>query len=235
MKNTKKNVFTKLGIATLGAAMLSVCAVSGTYAKYTSSVAATDTARVAYWGFGQNTAKLELFKNAYAIDSGSIDGNMSVKSSQESEKVIAPGTKNECQLSFAYTSSANGAVTAPEVAYNFSVTIEVTGEYGQIDNNSSFVWTIKQGETEQATEYNSVEQFKAALQSILVSADAVDGSKTYKPGELPEFFKDSSKKLYVGWEWKFDNGNDKADTQLGSQTTLADISVEIGITATQID
>ena len=48
----KKNKFMRLASVMLMLCLITTCAISGTFAKYTTSGTATDTARVAKWGVG---------------------------------------------------------------------------------------------------------------------------------------------------------------------------------------
>lgn len=50
-QNKKKNIFLRIASGMAVAALLSTCVVSTTFAKYTTSTKAEDSARVAYWGF----------------------------------------------------------------------------------------------------------------------------------------------------------------------------------------
>ena len=96
----KKNVMMRVASALLVAVLMTTCAISGTFAKYTSEVTGKDTARVAKWGWGENTVTLDLFKDAY---DGTVDA-------ADDKDVIAPGTKNTASI--VWTTSFK-----PEVAY----------------------------------------------------------------------------------------------------------------------
>ena len=50
----KKNVMMRVASALLVAVLMTTCAISGTFAKYTSSKTDSDSARVAVWGLGYN-------------------------------------------------------------------------------------------------------------------------------------------------------------------------------------
>lgn len=93
----------------LGGLLLAVVvtgySVSGTYAKYTSSIDLTDEARVARWELkatdGNNkelqaTNEIDLFANSY-----DWNGKNYVKAVNNTDKVVAPGTKGTYELTLA--------------------------------------------------------------------------------------------------------------------------------------
>lgn len=220
----KKNKAMRLASALLVLTLLTTCAISGTFAKYTTSTTGTDKARVAYWGFDQDAATtIDLFDGEYTNvkASGEVDGF---------SNVVAPGTSKKTTFAFGYTNYKTNAITAPEVAYTFTVNPTITGDYDALDANTSFKWTLAKGDAA-ATEYQTVAQLLAAIKAL--SGDAT-GSKTYKPGELPAAFTSADEVYTIGWKWDFE-GNDTADTTLGNSQTLENVTFAITITATQVD
>ena len=219
----KKNNAMRLASVLLVLTLLTTCVISGTFAKYTTSTTGGDKARVAYWGFGQAAATtIDLFDGQYANvkSSGEVDGF---------SNVVAPGTEKSTTFAFGYTNYNANTITAPEVAYTFTVNPTITGDYDELDANNSFKWTLKKGGAT-ATEYNTVADLLAAIKAL--SGDP-SGSKTYNPGDLPAAF--SANEVYtIGWKWAFD-GNDAADTTLGNSQTLENVTFSITITATQVD
>lgn len=221
----KKNKAMRLASALLVLTLLTTCAISGTFAKYTTSTTGTDKARVAYWGFDQDAATtIDLFDGTYTnvMSSGEVDGF---------SNVVAPGTEKSTTFAFGYTNYNNAnTITAPEVAYTFTVNPTIIGDYDELDANTSFKWTLKKGDAP-ATEYNTVADLLAAIKAL--SGDA-SGSKTYNPGELPAAFTSADETYTIGWKWAFE-GNDTADTTLGNSQTLENVTFAITITATQVD
>lgn len=110
MKNIKMLVIAVL----LVAVAVTSYAVSGTYAKYTTSITKADSARVAKWGIGIEN-NIDLFKDSYTDVVGK-NGN----------KVVAPGTQGE------YTFTLSGA---PETAYTLDVVVSGEDNIGQIVYN----------------------------------------------------------------------------------------------------
>ena len=92
--------------------------VAGTYAKYTSTSTASDTARVAKWGIGVTNKIENLFANSYILDEQ--DNDIEAK-----EAVIAPGASGH--YSFQFTGE-----NAPEVAYKLKATVNITDPTGKL-------------------------------------------------------------------------------------------------------
>lgn len=202
-----KNKFLRVAAAMAVCALISVCAVSGTFAKYVSSTSGTDSARVARWGFN-SPAQLSISMFDTSYKTGESDN---VKSAN-TDKVIAPGTEGSATVKF----ESNGT---PEVAYTYAVGAEFTEGADAFDAIDGFKWTLKKG-NENAVEY--------ATSSGLV--DAINAfSGNYAPGELP-----AVSEFVVGWKWAFEGDNAK-DTELGNAADLAKVSLKITITATQKD
>ena len=216
--------------AVLGvAALLTTSALSGTLAKYTTSVNSEDSARVATWGFTQSSIDITgLFKNAY-----DADGNATVKGA-DGEDVIAPGTTNSVSFTFNY----DGEEASPEVAYNFTVSTEDSECAEDIKNNKNIVWKLDDGEEGTWDEL---------LKSIKDLSGDSSGTKRYEAGTLPTKFTANDDKHTVTWKWNFegnekyaiDDTNSKSqdayDTEMGNKSTLDNVNLKITITATQID
>ena len=220
----KKNKIMRFASALLVLAMLTTCVISGTFAKYTTSTNGTDKARVAYWGFDQGaTTNIDLFDGEYTnvTASGEVDGF---------SNVVAPGTEKSSTFAFGYTNYKDNEITAPEVAYTFTVNPTITGDHDKLDANPSFKWTLAKDNAD-ATEYNTVADLQAAIKAL--SGDPT-GSKNYNPGQLPAAFTAADEVYTIGWKWAFD-GNDAADTAMGNALSLDNVTFEITITATQID
>ncbi len=222
----KKNVMMRVASALLVAVLLTTCAISGTFAKYTSSATGSDTARVAYWGFNQSaTITLDLFDDAY---DNTVAG---------AENVVAPGTSKSTTFAFGsiYTANAGKSIAAPEVDYKFTVTPTATGDYTKLDENPNFKWTLTApGGT--AQEYQTVDELLAAIKAL---GGATDGAKDYEAGTLPEIFTDTTQAYTIGWTWAYETADDAdqdaKDTEMGNAQALENVKFEITVTATQID
>ena len=213
----KKNKIMRLASALLVLTLMTTCAISSTFAKYTTKAEGFDSARVATWGF-EDTGSVtlnDLFKTTY--DNANVKGNADV---------IAPGTKNSATFAFDYS----GAETAPEVAYTFTVSTDGSTCDTAIQNNKNIVWSLDG--TEYATDNTSTSWAK-----LLAAIEALDGDKVqYAPGELPAKFQGTDVHT-VAWEWKYytDDTADGTDTGMGNAEDLADVTLKITVTATQVD
>ena len=113
----KKQRFFMLGIITVLVAVLSLTFVSSTFAKYTSTVSGSDTAKVAKWEWTLGTqdvsktvaGDVEVFKTIVDTVDGNTDANVGAD-------LIAPGTKGQFQFVLTNNSEVDGsfAVTFTE-------------------------------------------------------------------------------------------------------------------------
>lgn len=239
----KKNKMMRIASVLLVAVILTTCAISGTFAKYTTSQTGSDAARVAYWGFNENNAlTINLFKSDYTNVDGTGDA-----------KVVAPGTENEVSFNFAYADNNADNVTAPEVAYNFTVNATSsasTTNTQKLDENPNFYWTLKAPGAAAATKYATMNDL---LEAIKATSGDASGTKQYAAGKLPTGFDAGNNTYTIGWKWVFE-GNDPIDdlnkdnlavtdpktqdvydTAMGNATDLEDVQITITITATQVD
>lgn len=119
----KKNRMMRLASGLLVAVLVTTSMISGTYAKYVTTASGSDSARVAKWGVVV-TATGSLFGKTYLNATGDTPGEdtaaeatITVKSNN-TEKVVAPGTKNDTGI----TASITGT---PEV--DVRVVVDVKG------------------------------------------------------------------------------------------------------------
>ena len=117
----KKNKVLLLGIITVFVAIFSLTLVSGTWAKYTSEVAGSDTAKVAKWewkvsdlevkqGMTSTEINFDLFNTIKDTKGGADETDVK-------EGLIAPGTKGEFSFDIANLSEVNA---------EYYITFEVT-------------------------------------------------------------------------------------------------------------
>lgn len=134
----KKNHTMRIAAGVMTAALLSTCAISSTFAKYTTAQTGTDSARVAKWNIQINSTSMKTTTATFGFDlfDTTYDDatSPSVKSSED-DKVIAPGTTG----SFALVIENSSEVTA-EYIIEFSVTnTENIPVKFSVDNGAS--WT----------------------------------------------------------------------------------------------
>ena len=205
----------RFGAVMLVLALLTTCAISGTFAKYTTSSSGTDSARVAKWGIGTSSIVLDdLFQKTYDVDAAS--GSETVKSDVD---VIAPGTTN----SVTFNITADGS-TAPEVDYTFKVTTEGSSCADDIKNNTNIKWYLD--DTTTALTWDKLMEKIATLGS----------NATIKAGNFPGTAGTAATHT-IKWEWVFNTADaaDVADTKMGNATTLANTTIKINFVATQVD
>lgn len=263
MNNTgiKRNKAMRLASALLVLTLLTVCAISGTFAKYTGSITGSDKARVAYWGFTPSSLTLDLFSENYDNVDSSVDG----------ENVVAPGTKQNQLVRFAYANGSSSlgsssTISAPEVAYKLKIdAVDTdatdTATIATLDSDANFMWVVCPASKMDTTTglptsfdqtsatdytYQTHAQMLAAIKAI--SGD-VSGTKQYDPGKLPtgdagEMFTGNG--YYIGWVWLYDDSSastpaqaksstDTTDTTAGNASALDKLVLKIDIGATQVD
>ena len=226
----KKNTMMRVASALLVAVLLSTCAISGTFAKYVSTATGTDTARVAYWGFGLDSSiEIDnLFEAVYQTTVASVNG----------EDVIAPGTKNFETFKFAYTNNTAEVATAPEVSYTFKVDTTGSAIADDIKNNPNIQWAlVKVNGTAAIPEEDSTEwgDWDTLMADIAALSGEADGEMTYAPNTAPEAFAQGTEWI-IAWQWKFSTSADQDadDTAMGNKPTLDTVKIVITITATQV-
>ena len=106
MKKAKKNWTLRMMIFALAFTLISIALLGGTLAKYTGSLTASDTARVAKWGF-DGTNVTDIFSDTY----------VNVKS-EDGTKVVAPGTDGD----FSFVIAAGTSEVTTEFTFSFTET-----------------------------------------------------------------------------------------------------------------
>ena len=113
-KNNVMRVFSLL----LALTLISVCAISGTFAKYVTKVEGEDQARVAKWGVVLTVDGKNFADKYVATDEGYLDagGEYSVVSI-DGKAVVAPGTP-DADDGLGMTATVKGT---PEVATRYTL------------------------------------------------------------------------------------------------------------------
>lgn len=198
----KKNYSMRIASMLLVLVLLTTCVISGTFAKYVTTGSANDVARVAKWGFNDPAViEFDMFDADYT----------DVKAANGTDNLVAPGTTKTATINLLYDGQA-----APEVDYNLTVSLDITGTSELLD---LLKWSYTYGSTtENDLSYAELETKIAAL-----SAD-------YEANVLP------AASIQITWEWPFldtDEAN-AADTALGNASTT-ELSVVFTFTATQLN
>ncbi len=182
----------RIAACLLVAVMLSTCAISGTFAKYTTGDDSTDTARVAKFGVvvtgASNTANA-LFNTEYET------GNVSVTSSTN-EEVVAPGTEGDF-TNFVITGT-------PEVKVTVSYVATVTLGDKWVNEAGAYYCPLKirvnLGGT--VTEFYGLQYASATAFEDAVEAHINAYSKTYAPNT--DLSAKTADDLDITWTWDYE-------------------------------
>ena len=220
----KKNRMMRAAAVLLVAVLLTTSVISGTFAKYVTSVESSDKARVANWGF-ERTNSMDL-TNLFL-------GSYTNVASNNGDDVIAPGTEGSTTFSFAYDGT-NGT-EGPEVAYTFEVKVDASCD-AAILANKNILWKLDD------EDYGSWDDMIADITAL---SGSTTGKQQYAPNTLPTAFTDKDEVHTISWKWIFDENaankeattvnGDELDTLMGNDNDLANCSIKITITATQVD
>ena len=201
----KRNKLFILGICTVMVALVSLSLVSGTWAKYTSTVSGEDSARVAKWAFTVNGDAItnaadeshpqeitfDLFntvKDTDGSDESDVENGLG-----DGQTVIAPGTQGSFTLEFANNSEVNAEYTV-----HFDITKSDATLPIEFSINNAH-WT-------------------ANIADIVAAIEMHDGEASHT----------------IYWRWAF-TGDDAVDTSLGLATTLPTVTVKATVTFVQVD
>ncbi len=204
----KKNKFMRVAAVLLILCLATTCAISSTFAKYTTSNTGSDSARVAKWGFADETITIDLFDATY--DSGAV------AAANGSDKVVAPGTTGSATI-LLYPA----ATVAPEVAYSFTLAVDKAAGTND-DLMGKLVWTLDGTKVGTNGTFAELQSAVAALSNAQVAANS-----------LPKKGSADLTQIEIGWTWAFD-GDDATDTDLG-QGGSATAGITLTVTATQLD
>lgn len=108
----------------LMAVAVTAYSVSGTYAKYISTIGGTDKARVAKWSFNDGAEEIDLFKESYTGANGKYVQSLGCTGEGDAkvcDDVVAPGTNG------LYTFQLNGNATDIISEVNYKVTMKIGG------------------------------------------------------------------------------------------------------------
>lgn len=212
----KKNNMMRLASVLLVLVLLTTCAISGTFAKYITANEATDTARVAHWGFtSAGVIEFKLFDTSADTGIQTISGT----------NLIAPGSNDSVQ----FTLVNADATTNPEVAYK--ITVDTTGSSTSIDAELEEAVTFYlDDDTQELTWVELIAAIKAL-------SGHESGSKEYAPGAAVPTALTNATTHEIGWNWEFERGDDAGDTGLGNHIVeeLAKLQLKIKVTAEQLD
>lgn len=198
--------------------LITSCFVGGTFAKYVTTGNGGATARVAKFGVTMSVANDTAFQKTYRTDNSSVSTTItnSVDSSGP-ENLVAPGTKgsNFVVLSIKGT---------PEVAVNVKIAAEGHDVFLKAGEYLNLTTAADSDKFTLATDYYPITYTltKNGAEAPVVTGklddiiDYLNGLSDNYPAKADLTSKIGE--LTLSWEWKFEGGNDKADTLLGAIT-----------------
>lgn len=198
MKKTTNLNFNKVTIIMLIVTMIALIALSGTYAKYTTTTSGTGSVVVAKWAFDASIAGEQgtnLTVNLYDTMTTTPD------TTKLSADRVAPGTKG----SFAIEMSSNS-----EVGTNY--TIAITPQSGTLPGNIVFKCTGLDGNENVLN---------------LTPAEGETQTPSYEVTGTIDAGTTQAGTVKISWEWPYDSNDDIQDTQDGIEapTCLFDIAI----------
>ena len=234
-----KNKFFKIASLMVMLCLVTTCAIGTTFAKYVTNAEAEDYARVAKFGVKINIAGDDLLKTEYATDNtAKYAGSVSVKSSSDTENVVAPGTKGSAEFSISGTPEVAVQIDIVfALAQNPDIVLPAGSVDGQTEDYYPVVFTLKQLEDANGdiAEANQV-LAQGTLADIQDYLDDYSGEQYAPNTNLKSVFE-------LSWEWVYESGNDAEDTLLGDIMAGTDsvagavtsFSYDLSITVTQLD
>ena len=255
----KKNAMLKIAAILLVAVLLTTCAISTTFAKYvTNGGGASQTARVAKWGFVVNTiADDDIFAVKYGTSASDIYVQGTVTTGESADTVLAPGTKVDKKSVLKIDNGADNAVK-PEVDYRVSAIVDVSLENWMVDGNVYFPLTVFVGTQTLTFADKTIVEIEEAIENAIIKeltglatvdrTDYVDLGATsteYKPGEdaIAKVIDSTDTtgykcNLQLGWEWANNETYNDEDTALGNAaaagTAVPRITIAYSVSIEQV-
>lgn len=224
----KTNKMLRLASILMVAAMISTCAISGTFAKYVTSDDVADEARVAKWGVtvtGSGYLFAETYKEATENTPGGDAAVLTVVSSN-GDKVVAPGSKsNDDGMNINIS-----GIPEVDVKVEHNATVTLTGWEIESEFYCPLIFTIN-------SEIIDGKTFNNSADLIDKLTDAIENKSTVKYDANTDLGAQPNNQINITWEWPFElsDENNIKDTKLGNLSTAPEISIGIVTTVTQID
>ena len=225
----KKNAMLKIAAILLVAVLLTTCAISATFAKYTASGESAATARVAKWGVDVTTDFMSsnvLFEETYGTATTSSDTAGHVVAT---DPVVAPGTYKSLSI-------ANAVTGTPEVSGVIKITAEIqfTGDWEDA-NGAEYCpieFKVGNGDWIKIGTTDGVDDM-AGLVTYVQDAIETEGKIFFNVGDN---LATKASALNIAWRWQLTGNNDAADTLLGDNAAdgnAAGISINFAIDVEQ--
>ena len=224
-----KNKFMRIAAVMLMLCLVTTCAISGTFAKYTTEGSATDSARVAKWGVeivspadaSVNTTFLPAYDKDLALAAQTV-----VSAGGD---VVAPGTTG--------TLAVPTITGTPEVAVEVTFAADLELEDWIVDSAiyCPIVFNVKYDSYDETftfntADYATIDLFEEAIEAAIAGCSDEYAAKT-------DLSTVSAASPVVTWTWAYSTSaeNDVKDTALGDAATAATISFKITVTVDQVD
>lgn len=199
----KKNWLLRIALVVLVLTLGTACLVSGTFAKYTTTVSGGDSARVAKWVFGVETDAV-----AYDTPAAQLVGIFETANLAEN--------------------LADGDIIAPEAEGDFDIVIDMTGSEVAITLTSTVALTNTAGVNlyfvigDEITDAPLAdEDYTVAYGAFAAALEAAIEGDILQAATM-------EKTVYVWWKW-ISSAGDTALGEVGTDT----VTLSIEITATQ--
>lgn len=200
--------------------LITSCFVGGTFAKYVITGNGHESARVAKFGVTMSVANDKAFKQTYDTDDDSFSATISKSveySGNGDENLVAPGTKGS---NFVVLSISG----KPEVAVNVKIEASGTDVFLKAGKYPDLTTAAGRDTFHLAADYYPITY---TLTKTGATAPVIEGHLN----DIIEYLNDRSGnyeantdltsaigEYKLSWEWKFEGGNDMADTLLGAVT-----------------
>lgn len=103
----KKNKMMRIASVLLVAVLLSTCAISGTFAKYTSTVTGSDSVTVAKWSIKVNNSEIAVANPSVTFNLFTTGAQYDEAGNDVAAERIAPGTKGSFNFNVENTSEVS--------------------------------------------------------------------------------------------------------------------------------
>ena len=203
----KKNKMMRLASAMLVLTLLSTCAISGSFAKYTSTASGSATATVAKWDITVNETSIVTNSMSFDLFGTINDTGNTEDETNVSDNLIAPGTSG----SFAIKVKNTAEVTA-----KYNITLSET-------NNSSIPLQYSLDGT---TWKDSIA--KLSTTGLTDQTLGIDAAEVTHTVYWRWVFEGTTTGAHA-------SQTDATDTSLGMGTSAPSVTITASITATQVD
>ncbi len=205
----KKNRILIAGVITAFVALITLSLVSGTWAKYTSQVQGSDTAKVAKWSFTYAGKDIQTV----------TDADIKLFDATKIYELNETGNVDTTNLEQHVKKGTDEAIIAPGVGGLYQVEVVNNSE---VDATYEVSYEIVAGSAGVPLEFSIDNVSWGNLASV-----ATETAKAIKQGE--------TKTIKVYWRWAFtkDANRDVSDTALG--IAEGNVTIKVTITFTQVD